>query len=247
MTFKIVIPARFDSTRLPGKPLIEIAGIPMVIHVARKARLSGAEEVIIATDDERILDVAIKNKFDGILTHKDHPSGSDRILEVAKTKSWDEDTIIINVQGDEPMMDPILIKNLYNQMIKSKANFITAAAKFDNFDDFKNPNNVKVVVDDCDNALYFSRSMIPFSNNFESGNYDLENSFHHLGIYGYRLSTLNQFCSLQKSKLEIAEKLEQLRALDNDIQIQVFFYKGKPFKGIDTLDDLIEIKKLFSN
>lgn len=247
MTFKVIIPARYDSSRLPGKPLIEIAGIPMIIHVARKARLSGAEEVIVATDDRRIQDEVEKHNFEAVLTSKHHLSGSDRILEVATSKSWDSETIIINVQGDEPMMDPQLINELHEQMIKTKATFITAATKFDHFDNFSNPNNVKVVINNLSNALYFSRSMIPNANTFNDEIFDANNSFHHLGIYGYRLSTLKEFCNLKKSNLEIIERLEQLRALDNGITIKVFLYNGKPFKGVDTLEDLIEIKKLFSS
>jgi len=247
MAFKVVIPARYSSSRLPGKPLIEIDGIPMIIHVARKARLSAAEEVIVATDDERILQEVTKHNFDAVLTDVDHVSGSDRILEVAKKKSWDQDTIIINVQGDEPMMDPQLINALYEGMIKTNSNFITASSKFENFDDFSDPNTVKVVVNCRGNALYFSRSMIPHTDSFSAEGYDLENSFHHIGIYGYVLSTLENFCSFPKSKLEAIEKLEQLRALDNGMNIRVIFYTGKIFKGIDTLEDLIKVKKLFSS
>jgi len=247
MAFKVVIPARYNSTRLPGKPLIEIAGFPMIIHVARKAKLSGAEEIIIATDDERILTEVENFGFEALMTDLNHASGTDRILEVAKKKSWPSDTKVINVQGDEPLIDPKLIVDLNDFMNQSKSNYVTAATKFRNYTDFINFNNVKVILDQNRNAIYFSRSLIPYSKLHEDKKIDDDVVYHHIGIYGYSVSMLEKFCKLKKSKLEESEKLEQLRAIDNQLPIQVLIHHGNHFKGVDTLEDLTEVKKIISN
>ena len=134
MSFKVVIPARFNSTRLPGKPLIEIGDTPMVIHVARKARMSGADEVVIATDDQKIIDVVTSYDFEALMTKDTHVSGTDRVLEVVNLKKWSDSELIINVQGDEPLIDANLIKLLYEGMIKEKLNYATAASKFKNYE-----------------------------------------------------------------------------------------------------------------
>ena len=247
MAFKVVIPARYNSTRLPGKPLIEIAGFPMVIHVARKAKLSGAEEIIVATDDERILTEVENFGFEAIMTDPNHASGTDRILEVAKKKSWPSDTRVINVQGDEPLIDPKLIVDLHDFMNQLNSDYVTAAAKFKNYTDFINLNNVKVILDQNRNAIYFSRSLIPYSDLHEDKKFDDDIVYHHIGIYGYKVSLLEKFCNLKKSQLEGSERLEQLRAIDNQISIQVLIHEGTHFKGVDTLEDLYEIKKIISN
>ena len=134
MSFKVVIPARYNSTRLPGKPLIEINGIPMVIHVAKKARMSGADEVVIATDDQRIIDVVSSYNFEALMTSEKHISGTDRVLEVVTIKKWSDDEFIINIQGDEPLIDPQLIKLLYEGMSEEGLNYATAASKFKCYD-----------------------------------------------------------------------------------------------------------------
>ena len=236
MTFKVVIPARYMSTRLPGKPLIEIGGIPMVIHVARKARMSGADEVIIATDDQRI-------NFEALLTSERHISGTDRVLDVVKQKKWSDNQLIINVQGDEPLIDPQLIRLLYEGMSEEGLNYATAASKFKSYDDYSNPNNVKVIIGKDNFAIYFSRSKIPHFINDESNSWDPNISFHHIGLYGYTPKLLRIFCDFPESKHEAIENLEQLRAIDNDLKIKVFEYRGNHMKGVDTLDDLAAIKK----
>ena len=162
MTFKVVIPARYHSSRLPGKPLVEIAGVPMVIHVARKAKLSGASEIIIATDDDRIVKTSEEYGFRSIMTNPNHISGTDRIEEVINKVNWASETIIINLQGDEPLIDPLLINQVAEGMIKDKIDYASAASLFSSIDDFSNPNNVKVILDHNDYAVYFSRSMIPY-------------------------------------------------------------------------------------
>jgi 3-deoxy-manno-octulosonate cytidylyltransferase (CMP-KDO synthetase) len=247
VSFKVVIPARYNSTRLPGKPLIEINGIPMVIHVAKKARMSGADEVVIATDDQRIIDVVSSYNFEALMTSEKHISGTDRVLEVVTIKKWSDDEFIINIQGDEPLIDPQLIKLLYEGMSEEGLNYATAASKFKSYEDYDDSNNVKVILGKDNFAIYFSRSKIPHFISNESNSWDSDISFHHIGLYGYTPELLRSFCSYPESKHEAAEKLEQLRAIDNNIRIRVFEYHGNHIKGIDTLDDLAEIKKFMIN
>ena len=247
MTFKVVIPARYKSTRLPGKPLIEIGGIPMVIHVAKKARMSGADEVVIATDDLRIVDVVAEYDFEALMTSDKHISGTDRVLEVVSLKKWSDDELIINVQGDEPLIDPQLIKLLYEGMREEGLDYATAASKFKNYDDYSNPNNVKVILGKDNFAIYFSRSEIPYFVSNSKKLWDPNITFHHIGLYGYTPKLLRSFCNFPESNHETAENLEQLRAIDNNIRIKVFEYHGKHIKGVDTLDDLAAIKKFITN
>jgi 3-deoxy-D-manno-octulosonate cytidylyltransferase len=170
MVFKVVIPARYNSTRLPGKPLIEIGGIPMVIHVAQRASLSGAKNVVIATDDEKIAEVVRYYNFKSVMTNKNHLSGTDRCLEASEIKKWDGQDIIVNVQADEPLIDPLLIDLLAKNIIDGNSEYVTACSKFKSYKEFINPNNVKVVVDIYSHALYFSRSAIPYSSSADLSN-----------------------------------------------------------------------------
>jgi 3-deoxy-manno-octulosonate cytidylyltransferase (CMP-KDO synthetase) len=239
MTFNVVIPARYESTRLPGKPLLEIAGVPMVIRTAIRANESGAKVVIIATDDERIMDAAQEYGFDALMTDKEHISGTDRVLDVANQKGWLKDEIIINVQGDEPLIDPELIKLLAMALKKKDVNYVSACSNFENFDEYLNPNNVKVICDKNKYASDFYRD--PLVKNKE--HWSSEKQFHHIGIYGYTKKLLDNFCILPISKLEKILKLEQLRALENNISLLVLNYEGKIHRGIDTPEDLSEIRK----
>jgi 3-deoxy-manno-octulosonate cytidylyltransferase (CMP-KDO synthetase) len=239
MTFNVVIPARYDSTRLPGKPLLEIAGIPMVIRTAIKANESGARVVIIATDDERIMDAAQKYGFDALMTDKNHISGTDRVLEVANQKDWPIDEIIINVQGDEPLIDPELIKLLAKALQEIDINYVSACSNFENFDDYLNPNNVKVVCDKNKFALEFYRDPLIKNKDY----WNPEQQFHHIGIYGYTKKMLDNFCILPISKLEKNLKLEQLRALENNLPLMILNYEGTIHRGIDTPEDLSVIRK----
>ena len=239
MTFNVVIPARYESTRLPGKPLLEIAGVPMVIRTAIRANESGAKVVIIATDDERIMDAAQEYGFDALMTDKEHISGTDRVLDVANQKGWLKDEIIINVQGDEPLIDPELIKLLAIALEKKDVNYVTACSNFENFDEYLNPNNVKVICDKNKYASDFYRD--PLVKNKE--HWCSEKQFHHIGIYGYTKKLLDNFCILPISKLEKILKLEQLRALENNISLLVLNYEGKIHRGIDTPEDLSVIRK----
>ena len=243
MTFKVVIPARYHSSRLPGKPLVEIAGVPMVIHVARKAKLSGASEIIIATDDDRIVKTSEEHGFRSIMTNPNHISGTDRIEEVINKANWDSETIIINLQGDEPLIDPLLINQVSDGMIKDKIDYASAASLFLSYDDFSNPNNVKVVLDHNDYAVYFSRSMIPYQKDLQEKTLP-KFVYHHIGIYGYTAEFLRKFCNLSTSNLELTERLEQLRAIENNLKIKIFKYQGTHSIGVDTEEDLKKIKKI---
>ena len=239
MEFNVVIPARYASSRLPGKPLIDIAGIPMVIRTAFQASESGAKSVVIATDDKRIMDTAEKYGFEALMTDKNHISGTDRVLDVANQKGWIDDEIIINVQGDEPLINSGLIKLLANRLHGSNINYVSACSQFENFDDYLNPNNVKVVFDHAQIAIKFYREAL--IKNKE--NWNLQKNFHHIGIYGYTKRLLDNFCSLPISKLENSLKLEQLRALENNISLMILKYEGKVYRGIDTPEDLVLIRK----
>ena len=243
MTFKVVIPARYNSSRLPGKPLIEIGGIPMVIHVARKAKLSGADEIIIATDDKRIEKIALEYDFKSVMTNVNHISGTDRIHEVLDQTMWPDKTIIINLQGDEPLIDPLLIIQIANGMTKNNIEYATAASLFNSYNDFKNHNNVKVVLGAEDYGIYFSRAMIPYQKDAPL-NTLANDIYQHIGIYGYTAKFLRKFCNLPKSNLEEIEGLEQLRAIENNLKIKVFKYKGTHSIGVDTAEDLEKINKI---
>ena len=241
MNFNVVIPARYESTRLPGKPLLEIGGIPMVVRTAIQASKSGASHVIIATDDIRIKNIAEKYNFESLITDKNHPSGTDRVLEIANQKGWLSNEIIINVQGDEPLINPDLIKLLAKALEKNNINYVSACSNFESFDEYLNPNNVKVVFDKNQFALDFYRK--PLVNNIKEWNSDKH--YHHIGIYGYTKKLLDNFCTLPIAKSEQALKLEQLRALENNLSLMVIKYKGKIYRGIDTKEDLLAIENYF--
>ncbi len=239
MGFNVVIPARYESTRLPGKPLINIAGIPMVIRTAIQAKESGAQQVIIATDDERIKNVSEENGFEALITDKNHASGTDRVLDVASQKAWLDDEIIINVQGDEPLINPDLIQLLAKALKNIDVNYVSACKNFEDFNEYLNPNNVKVIFDKNKFATNFHRKALV--QNEKDWNHKTE--FHHIGIYGYTKKLLDNFCSLPVSNLENELKLEQLRAMENNISLLMLKYEGKTYKGVDTPEDLILIRK----
>jgi 3-deoxy-manno-octulosonate cytidylyltransferase (CMP-KDO synthetase) len=236
-----LIPARWASTRFPGKPLALLAGKPLVQHVwERCLRAKKIDRVIVATDDMRIAEAAFEFGAEVAVTSPKHPTGSDRLAEVAaKLRGVAR---IINVQGDEPMIDPRLIDSLVADMeANPRAEMVTAATVFTNEAAATNPNNVKVVTDQLGNALYFSRSLIPFVRDAAPANRKskIENPkfLHHLGIYGYRRQFLLQFVKWKPTPLEIAEKLEQLRALEMGARIRVVLTKHRGI-GVDTPEDL---------
>ena len=244
MSFKVVIPARYASTRLPGKPLLDIGGKPMVIRVAEQANKSGADDVIIATDVEKIIQVAQAHAVAAVLTRVDHLSGTDRIAEVAQTLAWDDDDIVVNVQGDEPLIDPQLIQEVAITLANSN-NAVMATACHAIHDEaaMRNPNIVKVVMDTEGNALYFSRSPIPYPRD------DIYKqhikAYRHIGIYAYRVGFLKQYTDLKVTELEQIESLEQLRVLYHGYKIAVSITKNAPASGVDTQADLDAVRRIF--
>lgn len=237
--FVVVIPSRYASVRLPGKPLRDIAGKPMLQHVHERARESDAAEVIIATDDQRIADAASGFGADVCMTSADHRSGTERLAEVAELRGWDDAQIVVNLQGDEPMMPPDLINQSALLLDAAGADMSTLASPLLSKADFENPNVVKVVLDENGNALYFSRAMIPHARSVESEELAFATALHHHGIYGYRAATLRRLVAADPSPLEICEHLEQLRALSLGLTIRVGIPTQRPGPGVDTEDDLV--------
>jgi 3-deoxy-manno-octulosonate cytidylyltransferase (CMP-KDO synthetase) len=250
MTFRIVIPARYASTRLPGKPLADIAGQPMIVRVAAAARRARSEGVWVATDDERIAAAVRHHGFDAVMTSANHASGTDRIAEVADQLKWDDADIVVNVQGDEPLLDPALIEAVANALRGDPdAAMATAAHPLTTAADFFNPNVVKVVCDVRSRALYFSRAPIPWDRDRFAVSRDAlpvdSPARRHIGLYAYRVSFLRRFGQLAASPLEGCETLEQLRALWHGYPIQVVSTDHLPAAGVDTPEDLERVRRLF--
>lgn len=250
MGFRVVIPARYASTRLPGKPLADIAGQPMIVRVAAAARRSSAEGVWVATDDERIVSAIRQHGYDAVMTGANHLSGTDRIAEVADQLNWDDAEIVVNVQGDEPLLDPALIDLVAGALCGDPdAAMATAAHPLASAADFFNPNVVKVVCDARGRALYFSRAPIPwdrdhFADRRDALPADLP-AQRHIGLYAYRVSFLRRFGQLAASPLERCESLEQLRALWHGYPIQVVSIDHPPAPGVDTPEDLERVRRMF--
>lgn len=235
--FRIVIPARFGSTRLPGKALVSIAGKPMIQWVHERAHRSQAAEVLIATDDERI--AAAGRAFGAAveMTNSAHQSGTDRIAEVARTKRWLATDIVVNVQGDEPLMPPALIDQVAQLLMNNAAaGMATLASPLMRSEDLLDPNVVKVVADGAGRALYFSRAPIPWDR--DAGARGFAGARRHVGIYAYRVEALLRLASLPPTPLEQTEKLEQLRALENGIEIRVADAVEPPGPDVNTPEDL---------
>lgn len=244
MSFKVVIPARYASTRLPGKPLLDIVGKPMVVRVAEQANKSGAESVVIATDFEKIMQAAQAHHISAVLTRVDHQSGTDRIAEVAQTCNWGDDEIVVNVQGDEPLIDPQLIQEVALTLAHSReAVMATACHKINDEASMLNPNIVKLVMDIDGNALYFSRSPIPYPRD-DQYKQDIK-SHRHIGIYAYRVGFLKQYAALEPTGLEQIESLEQLRVLYHGYKIAVAVTNQAPASGVDTQADLDYVRRVF--
>jgi 3-deoxy-manno-octulosonate cytidylyltransferase (CMP-KDO synthetase) len=244
--FKVVIPARFASSRLPGKPLLDIAGKPMVIQVAMQASKSQAGEVVIATDHAPILQVAEQYGYASVMTREDHPSGTDRIAEVAHSMGWPDETIVVNVQGDEPLIDPVLINEVAQALRNdSQAVMATACHPIHDLELFENPNVVKVVLNASGQALYFSRAAIPYPRDAEYK--DRLVAHRHIGIYAYRVGFLKRYASLPVTSLEQIESLEQLRVLYHGYQIAVTVTDHAPATGVDTAADLAAVREIFSH
>ena len=236
--FIVVIPARYASERLPGKPLRDILGKPMIAHVCDRGRESSAAEVIVATDDERIAEASEGYGVSVCMTGNQHRSGTERIAEVADIMDWDDSTIVVNLQGDEPAMPSALIDQCAELLANSDADIATLASPLGSLDDYRNPNVVKVVVNELDDALYFSRAPIPFVRNKALEDLALSTALHHHGLYAYRCGVLRRLVAADPSAPELLEQLEQLRALSLGMKIRVGRPVERPGTGVDTEEDL---------
>lgn len=244
MLFKVVIPARYASARLPGKPLLDIAGKPMVIRVAEQAAKSGASEIVIATDFEKIMQVAAEHYIKAVMTRLDHASGTDRIAEVAQKLGWGDDEIVVNVQGDEPLIEPSLINEVAQHLANNKdAVMATACHAIHDEASMINPNIVKVVIDANGNALYFSRAPIPYPR--DDAHKANIHAHRHIGIYAYRVGFLKKYAQLSMTELEKIESLEQLRVLHHGYKIGVTITQNAPASGVDTQEDLDYVRNVF--
>jgi 3-deoxy-manno-octulosonate cytidylyltransferase (CMP-KDO synthetase) len=249
--FVVVIPARFASTRLPGKPLLDIGGKPMIQRVYEQAKKSRAREVWIATDDERIAHVARTLGARVCMTQGDHVSGTDRLQEVAQQQHWPENTIVVNVQGDEPLIPPTIINQVANNLARSgKAAMATLCERITDIDVFLDPNAVKVVFDKDGHALYFSRAPIPWPRDAFRENQQVFPlhlaAYRHIGLYAYRVSFLHRFVGWSPTALEQTESLEQLRGMAQGVAIHVEEACEAVPGGVDTEADLQQARVLLS-
>ena len=251
--YTVIIPARLASSRLPNKPLADIAGLPMVVRVARRIRqgLPDSVRVVVAADHASILQACKSHAVECLLTREDHASGSDRLAEACTLLGLDDQAIVVNVQGDEPLMDPALVGAVAELLQRHPvASMGTAAHPIHSVDEFRNPNVVKVVCNAAGMALYFSRAPIPWwRDGATDGLAALPDpaALRHIGIYSYRAGFLRQFPSLPQAPLEISEALEQLRALWHGHQIAVHRTEKAPGPGVDTPQDLERVRQLFQN
>ncbi|HYE70843.1 MAG TPA: 3-deoxy-manno-octulosonate cytidylyltransferase, partial [Aquabacterium sp.] len=250
MAFTVLIPARLASTRLPDKPLADIAGLPMVVRVALQAAKSGASRVVVATDTDAIAQACQAHGIASVMTDANHPSGSDRLAQACSLLGLAADEIVVNVQGDEPLIDPALIGAVAGLLgSHPQASMSTAAHAIADVAEFTNPNVVKVVTDAQGLALYFSRAPIAWwRDGFAGGIRELPQPrpLRHIGIYGYRVSFLQAFPALAQAPIETAEALEQLRALWHGHRIAVHVADQAPGAGIDTPEDLARVRALFA-
>ena len=251
MGYTVLIPARLASTRLPNKPLADLGGIPMVVRVAQRVR-SGVDpttRIVVAADDPRITQACQQYGIESVLTRKDHPSGSDRLAEACQLLGLGDDEIVVNVQGDEPLIDTRLVHAVAQLLGRdTDASMGTAAHVIDNVADFINPNVVKVVLNAAGQALYFSRAPIAWwRDGFAQGIHTLPDPapLRHIGIYAYRVGFLRCFPQLPQAPIEVTEALEQLRALWHGYRIAVHVSDSAPGPGVDTPEDLERVRALF--
>lgn len=251
MNFTVIIPARYGSARFPGKPLADIAGKPMVVHVADRAKKSGAREVIIATDHAEIAAAAARHGYPAVMTRRGHASGTDRLAEVVMRRRYRGQHVVVNVQGDEPLIEPALIRMVALNLARhAPAQIATACTPIRNARDFVNPNIVKVVLDNLGYALYFSRAPVPFARDTHArGIRAIPRGlpvYRHLGIYAYRCAFLRRFTRLEPAPIERFEALEQLRALAHGFRISVAVTRSSPHAGVDTPEDLRRVRRLLT-
>lgn len=247
MSFTVLIPARMASSRLPGKPLADLGGKPMVVRVAERVSHSGAVRVVVATDAPAVLQACAEHSIEGILTREDHPSGSDRLAEACEKLGLHGEDIVVNVQGDEPLIDPDLVKACATLLAQNpQAQMATAAHPIHTTDDLRNPNVVKVVLSRTHEALYFSRASIPWwRDGSQAGAPALAPQgqvLRHIGLYAYRARFLREFPRLEPAPLEQIESLEQLRVLWHDGRIMVHVTEQAPPAGVDTPEDLERVR-----
>ena len=236
--FVVVIPARYASVRLPGKLLRDINGKPMIQHVYERGKESSAGEVVVATDDQRIADAAEGFGATVCMTGDQHRSGSERIAEVCDIMHWDDEMVVVNLQGDEPAMPAMLIDQCAALLDDRSADIATLASPITSQQDFENPNVVKVITNDDGNAIYFSRAAIPYDRSGSESDAAMSAAMHHHGIYAYRCGVLRRLVTAQPSELELFERLEQLRALSLGMTIRVAVPSERPGSGVDTEEDL---------
>jgi 3-deoxy-manno-octulosonate cytidylyltransferase (CMP-KDO synthetase) len=238
------------SSRLPDKPLADIAGLPMVVRVAQRAKLSAAARVVVAADDQRIVNACQAHGIDAVLTRTDHPSGSDRLAEACDLLGLQDSDVVVNVQGDEPLIDPASIDAAAQLLeTRSDCSMSTLAHAIESVEDFANPNVVKVVLDARKTALYFSRAPIAWwRDGFTQGITALPNPapLRHVGLYGYRVGFLREFPKLAQAPIEVTESLEQLRAMWHGHRIAVHITDHSPGPGVDTPEDLARVRALLS-
>lgn len=248
MSFIAIVPARLASTRLPNKPLADIGGKPMVVRTAERAMLSGAAQVVVATDHADIFAACREHGISVQMTRSDHPSGTDRIAEVAAAMGLSNDAVVVNVQGDEPLIDPALIAATA-ALVSPQTPMATAAHVIHDVQDLFNPNVVKVVLDKFSRALYFSRATMPWARDaFAQSQQTMPAEYQalrHIGLYAYQNQFLQTYPTLAMSPLEQIEALEQLRVLWNGISIAVHVTDQSPVAGVDTLEDLQRVRTFF--
>jgi len=249
MHFRVVIPARYASSRLPGKPLADIGGKPMVLRVLERALEAGAESVVVATDDARVQDAVEAAGHRALMTSPAHQSGTERLVEVAERLEWPDDVLVVNVQGDEPLIDPALIREAARQLVlHDDAVMATLAHPIHDHADFVNPNVVKVVADEAGYAVYSSRAPIPWPRDAFAAQQPMPHALgalRHIGLYAYRAGFLRTYAGLAASPLERHEMLEQLRVLWHGHRISLGITPTAPAPGVDTPDDLARVRALF--
>lgn len=248
MDYKVVIPARWGSTRLPGKVLHPIRGRPMLAYVIETARESGARTVVVASETEQVLELAVREGAEGCLTSKTHATGTDRIGEVVERLGWGDEEVVVNLQGDEPLMPPVLVRQCALLLARqSRLSMATLGIPLHTREDFMNPNIVKVVVDCQGQALYFSRAPIPWPRDGEMGSGPVgasrvRGALRHIGLYAYRVGAIQRLAQEPPCELEEIERLEQLRALWLGIDIAIEIGRGTPGPSVDTADDVRKVE-----
>ncbi|MDX5626571.1 MULTISPECIES: 3-deoxy-manno-octulosonate cytidylyltransferase [unclassified Brenneria] len=248
MNFNVIIPARFASSRLPGKPLADINGKPMIVHVMERAQESGAQRVIVATDHPDVQAVVSQAGGEVCLTRTDHHSGTERLAEVIERYGFPDDEIIVNVQGDEPLIPPVIVRQVAENLAACRAGMATLAVPIESSEEAFNPNAVKVVTDAQGYALYFSRATIPWERERFARSKDTigDHFLRHIGIYAYRAGFVRRYVSWAPSQLEQIELLEQLRVLWYGEKIHVAVAKAIPSVGVDTPEDLARVREVIA-